>query len=186
MQFAPRVGGSCLLCYTLCSLYLCLHRNLNLKVFHLLFPLLAFSCFCLGLLLPWPVHEGIHGQDSEHSMLLLEGLNVFVLARKFSKSCSCLFRLHCACLCSGTRLWFVALSHSRALKRWRCSGNPLERRSNKLSVKRLFINCLVSSNIDFYFSFNFLYKELLKILCFQLYSYTTVHRNNIFQTGSSW
>lgn len=66
-----------------------------------------------------------------HSMLLLEGLNVFVLAQKFSKGCSCLFRLHCACVFSGTRLWFIALSHSQALKRWRCSGNPLEGENNK-------------------------------------------------------
>lgn len=53
----------------------------------------------------------------------------------------------------------------------------------------LFIDVLLLSNIDSYFrenNFNFLYKELLKSLCFQLHSYTTVHRSNIFQAGSSW
>lgn len=56
-------------------------------------------------------------------------------------------------------------------------------------VWKLFIYFLFFSNTDFYFrenSLNFLYKELLKSLCFQLHSYTPVHRSNIFQTESSW
>lgn len=68
-------------------------------------------------------------------------------------------------------------------------STPLQRNSNKSSVKWLFLDFLFFSNIDFYFRenyFKFLYKELLKILCFQLHSYTTVHRSKIFQTGSSW
>lgn len=52
------------------------------------------------------------GRIQRHSMLLLGGLHVFVLAQMFSEGFSYLFRLHCACLYSGKQLWFTALSHS--------------------------------------------------------------------------
>lgn len=127
------------------------------------------------------------GRIQRQTMLLLGGLHVLVLAQMFSKGSSYLFRLHCACLYSGKQLWFTALSFtsSQKVEMFRQSSW----KNNKSCVKWLFIDVLLLSNIDSYFrenNFNFLYKELLKSLCFQLHSYTTAHRSNIFQTGSSW
>lgn len=73
------MGGTCsllavlvLLVFVYCmlrNLYLSIRKNLNLKVFHLLFPLLAFNCIYLVLLASCPIHEGIDRQYSDPEAL---------------------------------------------------------------------------------------------------------------------
>lgn len=181
----PSIGGTSSLlpvlvvlvfmCCMLCNLYLSIQKNLNLKVLHLLFPLLAFNCIYLGLLTWCPVSEVSteRMQTQRHSMLLHLCASQTVL-----KDFTQLLGLQCGCLYSN-RCYSIGSLTSSQNKSYRYSDNPCQRKNSKPSVKWLFMDCWNYSffiNLAFYFRdnyFNFQHKEVLKVLSSYLHSYTT-------------